>query len=175
MAFLLVTFSWLFRGFSVTFWWPSSVYKNSVWAFFVAFSWLFRFGQNLRVLALEQSSEQKKQRFWTIFLYAPSPPPLKSKNCIFIVVSPSLKLGQALHCLPPKPVYSQGCEGQGPAPIQLLCFMSRICDANIPFALEGALLPCACPAFGRDENAQRLECEICLILYIFSFVLLRLL
>ena len=51
VTFLLVTFSW-----------PSSAWKNSVWAFFVAFSWLFRgphFGQILRVLALEKSSDPK--------------------------------------------------------------------------------------------------------------------
>ena len=35
-------YSLLFRGFSVAFSWPSSVQKNSVWAFFVAFSWFFR-------------------------------------------------------------------------------------------------------------------------------------
>ena len=49
VAFLLVTFSWLFRG------------------FFVAFSWLFRgpcFGQILRVLALEQSSETSPFISW---------------------------------------------------------------------------------------------------------------
>ena len=46
VTFLLVTFSWLFRGF----------FRG----FFVVFSWLFRgphFGQILRVLALEKSSE----------------------------------------------------------------------------------------------------------------------
>ena len=36
---------------------PRGAWKNSVWAFFVTFSWLFRFGQILRVLALEQSSD----------------------------------------------------------------------------------------------------------------------
>ena len=41
VTFLLVTFSWLFRGFSVAFSWPSPAWKNSVWAFFVVFSWLF--------------------------------------------------------------------------------------------------------------------------------------
>ena len=57
-------------GGPVAFSWPSSIYKNSVRAFFVtfswffrgffvAFSWLFRFGQILRVLALEQSSDQR--------------------------------------------------------------------------------------------------------------------
>ena len=69
MTFLLVTFLWLFRGFFVAFSWPSSPWKNSVWAFFVPFSWFFRgffvafswlfrgprFGQILRVLALEKS------------------------------------------------------------------------------------------------------------------------
>ena len=69
VTFLLVTFSW-----------PSSAWKNSVWAyfvvFFVVFSWLFRgprFGQILRVLALEKSSE----------LSSPSDPflrPSKQKN-----------------------------------------------------------------------------------------------
>ena len=34
----------------------------------------------------------RKTAFWTIFLSAPSfPPPLKTANFIFIVVSPSLK------------------------------------------------------------------------------------
>ena len=51
---LLVTFySLLFRVFFVGFLWPSSAWKNSVWAFFVAFPWLFRgpdFGQLLCVL-----------------------------------------------------------------------------------------------------------------------------
>ena len=46
VTFLLVTFSWLFRGFSVAFAWLLSAWKNSVWAFFVAFPWLFR-GPNL--------------------------------------------------------------------------------------------------------------------------------
>ena len=48
--------SLLFCGFFVAFSWPSSVSKNSVRAFFVTFSWLFRgprFGQILRVLATE--------------------------------------------------------------------------------------------------------------------------
>ena len=52
-----VAFSWLFRDFFVALFWPFSWLFRG---FFVAFSWLFRgprFGQNLRVLALEQSSE----------------------------------------------------------------------------------------------------------------------
>ena len=56
---MALAFPWLFRGPL-----PSRKKKNSFsWlfrGFFVAFSWLFRgpcFGQNLRVLALEQSSE----------------------------------------------------------------------------------------------------------------------
>ena len=69
--YFFVAFSWFFRGFSVAFSWPSSAWKNSVWAFFVVFPWFFRgffvvfswlfrgprFGQILRVLALEKSSE----------------------------------------------------------------------------------------------------------------------
>ena len=57
--------SLLFRGFSVAFSWPSCLEKQFSClfrGFFVAFSWLFRgprFGQNLRVLALEQSSDLK--------------------------------------------------------------------------------------------------------------------
>ena len=46
VTFLLVTFSWLFRGFfrgfSVAFSLPSSAWKNSVWAFFMVFPWFFR-------------------------------------------------------------------------------------------------------------------------------------
>ena len=66
VTFLLVTFSWLFHGFSWLFRGPQ-LPGNSVWALVVAFSWLFRgffvafswphFGQILRVLALEKSSE----------------------------------------------------------------------------------------------------------------------
>ena len=59
MTFLLVTLSWLFRVFFFS--WPSSAWKNSLWAFFgtasnLVFSWLFRgphLGQILRVLALD--------------------------------------------------------------------------------------------------------------------------
>ena len=60
VAFLLVTFSWLFRGPLLS---RKTVFGPFSWlfrGFFVAFSWLFsghRFGQNLRVLALEQSSD----------------------------------------------------------------------------------------------------------------------
>ena len=60
MAFLLVTFSWLFRGPLLsrkTVFGPFSLLFRG---FFVAFSWLFRgarFGQILRVLAPEQSSD----------------------------------------------------------------------------------------------------------------------
>ena len=60
VAFLLVTFSWLFRGPLLsrkTVFGPFSLLFRG---FFVAFSWLFRgprFGQILRVLALEQSSD----------------------------------------------------------------------------------------------------------------------
>ena len=71
MAFLLVTFSWLFRGFFVAFSWlfrGPLLSRKTVFGpfsllfrgFFVVFWWLFRgprFGQILRVLALEQSSE----------------------------------------------------------------------------------------------------------------------
>ena len=71
VAFLLVTFSWLFRGFFVVFSWlfrGPLLSRKTVFGpfslpfrgFFVVFSWLFRgprFGQILRVLALEQSSE----------------------------------------------------------------------------------------------------------------------
>ena len=55
-----VVFSWLFRGPLLS---RKTVFGPFSWlfrGFFVAFSWLFRgpcFGQNLRVLALEQSSE----------------------------------------------------------------------------------------------------------------------
>ena len=58
VAFLLVTFSWLFRG-------PLLSRKTVFGPFFVTFSWFFRgprFGQILRVLALEQSSERKHTR-----------------------------------------------------------------------------------------------------------------
>ena len=55
-----VVFSWLFRGPLLS---RNTVFGPFSWlfrGFFVAFSWLFRgprFGQILRVLALEQSSE----------------------------------------------------------------------------------------------------------------------
>ena len=60
VAFLLVTFSWLFRGFFVALFCLEKQCLGLFRGFFVAFSWLFRgpgFGQNLRVLALEQSSD----------------------------------------------------------------------------------------------------------------------
>ena len=60
VAFLLVTFSWLFRGFSVALFCLEKQCLGLFRGFFVVFSWLFRgprFGQNLRVLALDQSSE----------------------------------------------------------------------------------------------------------------------
>ena len=81
VAFLLVTFSWLFRGFFVALFClekqclglfcrvraqhtlRASIMLTLAWlfrGFFVVFLWLFRgprFGQNLRILALEQSSE----------------------------------------------------------------------------------------------------------------------
>ena len=53
---LFVTCDVFARYISVAFSWPSSTWEKSVWAF----SWLFRgphFGQILRVLALEKSSE----------------------------------------------------------------------------------------------------------------------
>ena len=59
VTFLLVTFSWFFRGFSVAF----ICLEKNVWAFFVAVSWLFcgpRFGQNSRVLALEKPSKKNR-------------------------------------------------------------------------------------------------------------------
>ena len=57
---LFVTRDVFTHYFFVAFSWPSSPWKNSVWAFLVVFSWLFRgprFGQILRVLALEKSSD----------------------------------------------------------------------------------------------------------------------
>ena len=60
VAFLLVTFSWLFRGFFVALFCLEKQCLGLFRGFFVDFSWLFRgprFGQNLRVLALEQSSD----------------------------------------------------------------------------------------------------------------------
>ena len=57
MAFLLVTFSWLFRGFFVALFCLEKQCSGLFRYFFVAFSWLFRGGQILRVLALEQSSD----------------------------------------------------------------------------------------------------------------------
>ena len=41
---------------------------------------------------------KKKQRFGTIFLSDPNPPPLKSANVIFIVVSPSLSYDADWFC-----------------------------------------------------------------------------
>ena len=60
MAFLLVTFSWLFRGFFVALFCLENQCSGLFRYFFVVFSWLFRgprFGQILRVLALEQFSD----------------------------------------------------------------------------------------------------------------------
>ena len=60
VAFLLVTFSWFFRGFFVALFCLEKQCSGLFRYFFVVFSWLFRgphFGQILRVLALEQSSE----------------------------------------------------------------------------------------------------------------------
>ena len=60
VAFLLVTFSWLFRGFFVALLCLEKQCLGLFRGFFVAFAWLFRgprFGQNLCVLALEKSSE----------------------------------------------------------------------------------------------------------------------
>ena len=65
VAFLLVTFLWLFRGPHLsrkTVFGPFSLLFRG---FFVAFSWLFRgprFGQSLRVLALEQSSDSNSEK-----------------------------------------------------------------------------------------------------------------
>ena len=53
-------FSWFFRGFFVALFCLEKQCLGLSRGFFVVFSWLFRgpcFGQNLRVLALEQSSE----------------------------------------------------------------------------------------------------------------------
>ena len=61
VAFLLATFSWFFRGFFVALFCLEKQCSGLFRYFFVAFSWLFRgarFGQILRVLALEQSSEK---------------------------------------------------------------------------------------------------------------------
>ena len=55
VAFLLVTFSWLFHGFSVALFCLEQEGLGLVRGFLVAVSWLWRFGQNLHVLALEQS------------------------------------------------------------------------------------------------------------------------
>ena len=60
VAFLLVTFSWFFRGFFVALFYLEKQCSGLFRYFFVVFSWLFRgprFGQILRVLALEQSSD----------------------------------------------------------------------------------------------------------------------
>ena len=55
--------------------------------------------QNFIVVALPT---KKKTAVWTIFLSAPkAPPPSKSENFIFIVVSPSLKMffiPKCMHC-----------------------------------------------------------------------------
>ena len=58
VAFLLVTFLWLFRGLFCLEKQCSGLFRY----FFVAFSWFFLgplFGQILRVLALEQSSDSE--------------------------------------------------------------------------------------------------------------------
>ena len=56
LAFSLVTFSWLFRGFFVALF----CLERQCLGLFRGFSWLFRFGQDLRVLALEQSSDSQR-------------------------------------------------------------------------------------------------------------------
>ena len=62
--YFFVAFSWFFRGPLLS---RKTVFGPFSWlfhGFFVAFSWLFRgpcFGQNLRVLALEQSSDINPQ------------------------------------------------------------------------------------------------------------------
>ena len=67
MTFLLVTFSWLFRGPDQL---RKTVFGRFSWlfrGFFVAFPWLFRgphFWQILRVLALEKSSGPHPQYGW---------------------------------------------------------------------------------------------------------------
>ena len=58
--YFFVAFPWLFRGFFVALFCLEKQCLGLFRGFFVAFSWLFRgprFGQILRVLALEQSSE----------------------------------------------------------------------------------------------------------------------
>ena len=58
-----MAFSWFFRGFSVALFCLEKQCSGLFRYFFVVFSWLFhgpRFGQILRVLALELSSEQLK-------------------------------------------------------------------------------------------------------------------
>ena len=58
--YFFVAFSWFFRGFFVTLFCLEKQCSGLFRYFFVAFSWLFRgprFGQILRVLALEQSSD----------------------------------------------------------------------------------------------------------------------
>ena len=57
-----MAFSWFFRGFFVALFCLEKQCSGLFRYFFVTFSWLFRgprFGQILRVLALEQSSDQK--------------------------------------------------------------------------------------------------------------------
>ena len=58
--YFFVAFSWFFRGFFVALFCLEKQCSGLFRYFFVVFSWLFRgprFGQILRVLALEQSSE----------------------------------------------------------------------------------------------------------------------
>ena len=61
VTFLLVTSSWLFHGFFVAIICLEKQCLGVFRGFFVAFPWLFRgphFGQILRVLALEKSSDK---------------------------------------------------------------------------------------------------------------------
>ena len=67
VAFLLITFSWLFRG-------PLLSRKTA----FGPFLWLFRVGQYLRVLALEQSSDNLSPKSITA---APAPRVLGHRWC----------------------------------------------------------------------------------------------
>ena len=85
IRYFFVTFSWLFRGFFVALICLEKQCLGVFRGFFVVFSWLFRgphFGQILRVLALEQSSD-----FMLLSLLVVSVcPPLEQKT-VFLELS----------------------------------------------------------------------------------------
>ena len=98
VAFLLVTFSWFFRGFFVALFCLEKQCSGLFRYFFVAFSWLFRgprFGQILHVLALDQSSENCGPRITRISTAR------STKMSVIAVAEDRLKITTACQVLSP--------------------------------------------------------------------------